>query len=190
MSFLLRDLLREPAALGILAGSVLWLVLARTRLASWAVYASPALVWLCTAPGQFDGQRHLNSKFDATVFVWSSCVELRALGAVALLLLAAPLGAAAGRLVGARRGALWGLAVGAPFAGGLGASSARLLRAVAAIAAESALAEEGRVALLRAAIASSDLVVALGAGVSLLVCVALAALAVRRADDPRRASTA
>jgi hypothetical protein len=188
MRFLVRDLLGEPAAFGILAATVLWLVVARTRLARWAVYASPALVWLCTAPGQFDRQRHLTSKLDATVFVWISCVELRALGALALLLLAAPLGATAGRLVGARRGWLGGLAVLAPFAGGLGASSALLLQDVAALAAASELAEGGKLALLRAAIARSDEVVAAGTVLSLLACAVLAALAARRAGDAQRVS--
>lgn len=102
------------------------------------------LLWLCTAPGQFD---------------W---------------------------LIGARRGGLWGLALLAPFAGCLLASSALLLRATQTIAAEQALDEEGKLALLRTAIASSERIIATGTVLSLLVSASLAfELAAR--NLPRRA---
>lgn len=180
MTFLLRDLLREPMALAIVAASILAVVVSRTRHAKWIVVASPLLLWLCTAPGQFDGERHLNAKLDATAFVWISCVELRALGSLALLLLAAPIGAAAARLAGVRNGALSGLAVVAPFAVGLLASSMLLLRTAQAIATGQALVEEEKLALLRAAIGSSEQLVATGTVVSLLACVVIAITLVRR----------
>jgi hypothetical protein len=174
MSFLLRDLMHEPATLVIVVASTLALVGTRTRFARWVLYASPVLLWLCTAPGQFDGRRHLTSKIDATAWVWISCVELRVLGAIALLLLAAPMGAAAGRLIGRDRGGLWGLALLTPFAGCLLASSTLLLRATRAIAVEQALDEERKLALLHAAIATSERIIAAGTIVSLLVSASLA----------------
>jgi hypothetical protein len=110
----------------IVLAAILALVVARTRCARWSVYAAPVLVWFFTEAGNFDGERHVNQKFDATFLVWVQAVELRSLAGLALLVLAAPIGAVGS--VG--RGSLLGLAALGPFGAALLASSALVLRGV------------------------------------------------------------
>jgi hypothetical protein len=176
--YALRDILRSPVGGSILVAAVLAVVLARTRLARWVVYATPLLLWFWAEAGRFDGQRHVNQKFDATFFVWISSVELRALGGLAVLLLAAPIGAAVGKLLRARRGSLLGLAALGPCGMGLLASSALTLRAVPLML--DLPAAEDRLGALRTVIARTDTLLGAGALLSIVMCTVLAFRMLRR----------
>jgi len=181
MIYAVHDLLRSPAGIGIVVAAALLVALTRTRLTRLAVYATPLLVVLCMEAGRFDGHRHLTQKFDATFFVWIEAVELRALSGLAVVLLAAPLGAVAAKLLPARRGALIGLAALGPCGVGLLASSALILRAVPVIVELPAV--EDRLEALRTLVAQADAVLAAGTLLSVVVCASLGIGMLR--TDPR-----
>jgi len=174
MMFVVRDLLRQPASVAIVVLATIVFILARTRFARWSLYASPGLHWFCADAGRFDGQRHLTNKLDATSFVWISSVELRAVGGLAMLLLAAPLGAAAGRLVRAQGGALWGLSALGPAAAGLLTSSVLLVTSFSAILAMPDQAVQEKLETLRSAVGQSDAILASGTVLSIVTCTTLA----------------
>ena len=154
----MRDLLRSPSAEALVVGAAFAALMAGTRHAPWAVYVTPLVFWLCTEAGQFDGQRHVNQKFDATFFVWVQSVELRALAGIVLVALAAPIGAAAGRLVPFGRGARLGLAALGPYGACLVASSARILREVPRMLGLPA--RDEKLAALRAVVMQADAILA------------------------------
>jgi hypothetical protein len=187
MMYVVRDLLRSPAAIGIAVAAVLAVILARTRFARLAVYATPLLVVLCMEAGRFDGHRHLTTKLDATFFVWIQAVELRAVTGLAVLLVAAPIGAAAAKLLPAHRGVRLGLAALGPCGVGLLASSALVLRAVPEMLALPVA--EDRLGALRTLVVGADAVLAVGTLLSIVVCAGLA-IGLLRADAPTFDSSA
>ncbi len=100
-----------PAGWALIAGTFVILVGLRTRLSVWFVPLGLALLAVGVHVACFDGRPHLNQKFDATIFVWARAVELRALAGLGAVVLAVPLGQAAGRYAGVSRGWLGGLLV-------------------------------------------------------------------------------
>jgi hypothetical protein len=181
----LRHGLASPVGLGIVLATILTIIVARTRFARWSIYASPLLIWLFTAGVWFDGQPVGFFGEPPGLRDWVHCVELRACGGLALALLAAPLGAAVGKLIGVNRGVLLGLAALGPFGTGLFASSALLLTSVAVLRTYPPARAEATLAILRAAILQSDRVLACGTLLSILACVtqAIALLRNRPAMD-------
>ena len=89
----MKDLLQEPVAAWIVAGTLVSFVLTRTRFAKWSLVAASLVLLASVEVACFDGERHLTKKFDATFFAWGRAVELRAISGAAFVLLGAPLGA-------------------------------------------------------------------------------------------------
>lgn len=174
MMHLLELLPRGCASLVIVAAALLAFILTRTRFASWSVFASPLLIWLCTGLGQFDERRFFASTSNYPHFIWISCVDLRAVGGLVLLFLAAPIGAAAGKSLRVHRGAFWGLATLGPFATSLVMSSALLLSSVLEILAMPDDSGPEKLQVLRTAVSHSDRIIAAGTFLSVLVCGAVA----------------
>jgi len=166
-----RDLLRPPSALGIVVGTLLLIITTRSRFARVAVFVSPVFILWCMEVGRFDGQRHVNQMFDATFFVWVQTLALRALAGLALVLLAAPVGAAIDELLSTRRGALLGLATLGPCGMGQLASSVLVLREVPRMLSMPAV--EDKLVALRTVVVEAGAVLGVGALLLTVVSVSL-----------------
>lgn len=119
-----------PMAWVLVAGTLLVLIGSRTRLAPLALLLSAVLIAVGLEASCFDGKPHLTSKLDVTFIYWVRSVEIRGLMGACLMILAAPLGTIAGRLLGLMQGGLAGLWVLGPFAAGLLGSSLFIRRTV------------------------------------------------------------
>jgi hypothetical protein len=170
-----------PLGWALVAGTLVVLVGLRTRLSVWFLIGGLGLLALGAHVACFDGRPHVNPKLDATVLVWARAVWLRALAGLAALVLAAPLGQAAGRLAGLRRGWSDGLLVIGGFGAGLLASSVVLQATLrAAVAAE----VPQRLGILRAGVAASSWLLLGGAAVALLAAAGLAGARLRHLGPP------
>lgn len=176
----MKDLLHDPLAAWIVAGTLASLVLARTRFAKWSVLLA-TLVLLASVEGAcFDGERHLTNKFDATFFVWAQAVERRAVSGMAFALLGAPLGAVVSHLARRGRGRGWwlgALALG-PFGAGQLASSLSLQRAMRTVLTDG-MAPDAKLGYLRTAVGHSTWLLGVGTIASVLAGVAIAVAAAR-----------
>ncbi len=170
----LRDVLGRPIGIGILVAAVLAVVLSRTRFARGAIESHPLLVYACAERARFDTDSIAFFGERSDAWDWLHSAEVRAFAGLVVVLLAAPIGLAAARLIGVRRGALLGLAALGPFGAGLVASSRVLLGLVAAIQAEPQSDLHRRLQLLAAAVEQSDRLVAWGTSLSVLVCAGMA----------------
>jgi hypothetical protein len=173
-------LLQDPYAIAILVGAATSLALARTRLASVSILSALLVLVLGAELGCFDGNSHdeVGAKVDATIFIWARAVELRALGGLAIIVVAAPAGAAAAKVGRFARGSLMGLAVMCPFGFGMLASSIRLQLALRCLLSDEFPAD--RVAYFQAAVAQSSWLLGMGTLASIVGCAGLAIAGGRR----------
>jgi hypothetical protein len=173
MMFVLRDLARTPAAIGIVLALVGAVGVTRTRFARWAIDGTPPLVWLWVQAGQFDPEKVGFFGGRPSAMGWAFAAELRGLAGLALLLLAPLIGMTAAKLVGVRRGALLGLAVLGPFGAGLLSSSVVAVRSVLAVLAQPEMETETKLRMVKTAVARSESLVSGGTGLSLLIGAAM-----------------
>lgn len=179
MIALIRD--TAPLSLVLLVGTLVVLLLLRSRASDWGLAAGLLLCGVGVEAACFDGRPHLTEKFDATFFVFCRAVEFRILAGAQLVILAAPLGEAAGRWVGRRRGWAGGLLVFGSFGLSLLASGILVfISALAALLSETPPAE--RLELLRQAIRSSSIIVGIGGGVAALAAAGLGVELLRGRD--------
>lgn len=161
-----------PMAWVLVAGTLLVLIGSRTRLAPWALGLSAVLIAVGLEASCFDGKPHLTSKLDVTFIYWGRSVEIRGLMGACLMILAAPLGTIAGRLLGLVHGGRAGLLVLCPFAAGLLGSSILIRRTVTSALAVPFMAVD----MLRECVAVSSLILLGSASVT---CIAAAVVARR-----------
>jgi hypothetical protein len=122
----MKDLLHEPVAAWILAGTIVSFLMTRTPFAKWSLVVATLVLLASAEVACFDGKRHLTKKFDATFFVWGRAVELRAVVGAAFVLLGGPLVTVGSKLVGRNGGGLLGVTALGLFGLGLLASSIAL----------------------------------------------------------------
>lgn len=152
---------------------------AADKIAPWALLAGLVLLGAAADAGRFDGLPHVGGKFDATLLVWARVVMIRALSGTVVLALALPMAWSACRWAGWSRRLAPGLLVLVPPGLGMLASSVRLQIALKALLAPGTD-PEGRLALLRAAVQQSELLLAVGAAVGLVGGVTLTVSQLRR----------
>ena len=144
------------------------------RYTTWALIPALAALAAALQIGYFDGQPHLNEKFDATTLFWARAVILRGVSGACILVLALPLSAAAARWARWTRSRAVALYILMPIGVGLVASSFAIQRALHNILLEPDLSGETRLAALRAVVHASNFLLASGAVLSVLGALRLA----------------
>jgi len=159
------------------------LVAVALRYTSWALLPALFVIAAALQIACFDGQPHVNEKFDATTLVWTQAVILRTVSGASLLFLSLPLSAAVARWARWTRFRAVAGYVMMPIGVGLLASSFALQHTLREILQDPDLPGETRLAALRAVVHASNLLLAMGAALSGVGAVRLAVPLLRKGKE-------